>query len=45
VQGAYANNLSWQHAGDALLANVLGGIIISWAIVGRHRVYPAAGLS
>jgi ABC-type branched-subunit amino acid transport system ATPase component/ABC-type branched-subunit amino acid transport system permease subunit len=26
VQGAYANNLSWQHAGDALLANVLGGI-------------------
>ncbi len=26
VQGAYANNLSWQHAADALLANVLGGI-------------------
>ena len=26
VQGAYANNLSWQHAGDALLANVLGGV-------------------
>jgi ABC-type branched-subunit amino acid transport system ATPase component/ABC-type branched-subunit amino acid transport system permease subunit len=26
VQGAYANNLNWQHAGDAVLANVLGGI-------------------
>lgn len=26
VQGAYANNLNWQHAGDALLANVLGGV-------------------
>lgn len=26
VQGAYANNLSWQHAGDALMANVLGGV-------------------
>jgi branched-chain amino acid transport system ATP-binding protein len=26
VQGAYPDNLSWQHAGDALLANVLGGV-------------------
>jgi ABC-type branched-subunit amino acid transport system ATPase component/ABC-type branched-subunit amino acid transport system permease subunit len=25
LRGAYADNLSWQHAGDALLANVLGG--------------------
>ncbi len=26
LQGAYANNLSWQHAGDALLMTVLGGV-------------------
>jgi branched-chain amino acid transport system ATP-binding protein len=26
IQGAYANNLNWQHAGDAVLANVLGGV-------------------
>ena len=26
LQGAYANNLSWQHAGDPLLMNVLGGV-------------------
>ncbi|RKP53323.1 ATP-binding cassette domain-containing protein [Pararobbsia silviterrae] len=26
VQGVYANNLSWQHAGDALLMVVLGGV-------------------
>lgn len=26
LQGAYANNLSWQHAGDALLMVVLGGV-------------------
>jgi branched-chain amino acid transport system ATP-binding protein len=26
LQGAYADNLSWQHAGDALLMAVLGGV-------------------
>jgi branched-chain amino acid transport system ATP-binding protein len=26
LQGAYANNLSWQHAGDSLLMTVLGGV-------------------
>ncbi len=26
LRGAYADNLSWQHAGDALLMTVLGGI-------------------
>ncbi len=26
LQGAYPNNLSWQHAGDALLMVVLGGV-------------------
>ncbi|WP_240162749.1 branched-chain amino acid ABC transporter ATP-binding protein/permease [Paraburkholderia sp. Cy-641] len=26
MQGVYANNLSWQHAGDALLMVVLGGV-------------------
>jgi len=26
LQGVYANNLSWQHAGDALLMTVLGGV-------------------
>lgn len=26
LQGAYANNLNWQHAGDALLMSVLGGV-------------------
>ena len=26
LQGVYADNLSWQHAGDALLMNVLGGV-------------------
>ncbi|MGG5822327.1 ATP-binding cassette domain-containing protein [Falsiroseomonas sp. HW251] len=26
LQGAYANNLSWQHAADALLMVVLGGV-------------------
>lgn len=26
LQGAYANNLAWQHAGDALLMAVLGGV-------------------
>lgn len=26
VRGAYANNLSWQHAADALLMAVLGGV-------------------
>jgi branched-chain amino acid transport system ATP-binding protein len=26
LQGAYANNLSWQRAGDALLMTVLGGV-------------------
>ncbi len=26
LQGAYADNLSWQHAGDALLMTVLGGV-------------------
>ncbi|ATR19503.1 ABC transporter ATP-binding protein (plasmid) [Roseomonas sp. FDAARGOS_362] len=26
IQGAYANNLSWVHAGDSLLMTVLGGV-------------------
>lgn len=26
LQGAYANNLNWEHAGDALLMTVLGGV-------------------
>ncbi|OYU47948.1 MAG: ABC transporter ATP-binding protein [Rhizobiales bacterium PAR1] len=26
LQGVYANNLSWQHAGDSLLMAVLGGV-------------------
>ncbi|WP_102227120.1 branched-chain amino acid ABC transporter ATP-binding protein/permease [Acidimangrovimonas sediminis] len=26
LQGAYANNLNWQHAGDALMMSVLGGV-------------------
>lgn len=26
MQGVYANNLSWQHAGDALLMTLLGGV-------------------
>jgi branched-chain amino acid transport system ATP-binding protein len=26
IRGAYADNLSWQHAGDALLMTVLGGV-------------------
>ncbi|MBN8943759.1 MAG: ATP-binding cassette domain-containing protein [Rhizobiales bacterium] len=26
LQGVYANNLSWQHAGDPLLMTVLGGV-------------------
>jgi ABC-type branched-subunit amino acid transport system ATPase component/ABC-type branched-subunit amino acid transport system permease subunit len=26
LQGAYADNLSWQHAGDSLLMTVLGGV-------------------
>ncbi len=26
LQGAYANNLNWQHAGDSLLMSVLGGV-------------------
>ena len=26
LQGVYANNLNWQHAGDSLLMTVLGGI-------------------
>ena len=26
LQGVYADNLSWQHAGDSLLMNVLGGV-------------------
>jgi branched-chain amino acid transport system ATP-binding protein len=26
LQGAYANNLSWQHAGDAVLMTALGGV-------------------
>src|SRR3954452_16983014 len=26
LQGVYANNLNWQHAGDALLMTVLGGV-------------------
>jgi ABC-type branched-subunit amino acid transport system ATPase component/ABC-type branched-subunit amino acid transport system permease subunit len=26
LQGAYANNLSWQHAGDAVLMAALGGV-------------------
>lgn len=26
LRGVYANNLSWQHAGDALLMTILGGI-------------------
>jgi ABC-type branched-subunit amino acid transport system ATPase component/ABC-type branched-subunit amino acid transport system permease subunit len=26
LQGVYANNLGWQHAGDALLMTILGGI-------------------
>jgi ABC-type branched-subunit amino acid transport system ATPase component/ABC-type branched-subunit amino acid transport system permease subunit len=26
IRGAYANNLGWQHAGDALLMSVLGGV-------------------
>ena len=26
LQGAYANNLEWQQAGDALLMTVLGGV-------------------
>ena len=26
LQGAYANNLNWQHAGDSLLMTVLGGV-------------------
>jgi ABC-type branched-subunit amino acid transport system ATPase component/ABC-type branched-subunit amino acid transport system permease subunit len=26
IQGSYANNLSWVHAGDALLMTVLGGV-------------------
>ena len=26
LQGVYANNLSWQHAGDLLLMTVLGGV-------------------
>jgi len=26
LRGAYADNLSWQHAGDALLMSVLGGV-------------------
>jgi branched-chain amino acid transport system ATP-binding protein len=26
LQGVYANNLHWQHAGDALLMTVLGGV-------------------
>lgn len=26
LQGVYANNLSWHHAGDALLMTVLGGV-------------------
>jgi len=26
LQGAYANNLSWEHAGDSLLMTVLGGV-------------------
>lgn len=26
IQGAYANNLGWQHAGDALMMAVLGGV-------------------
>ncbi len=26
LQGAYANNLGWQHAGDALLMTILGGV-------------------
>lgn len=26
LQGAYADNLSWEHAGDALLMTVLGGV-------------------
>ena len=26
LQGVYANNLSWQHAGDSLLMTVLGGV-------------------
>jgi branched-chain amino acid transport system ATP-binding protein len=26
IRGAYADNLSWQHAGDALLMAVLGGV-------------------
>jgi branched-chain amino acid transport system ATP-binding protein len=26
LQGAYSNNLSWEHAGDSLLMTVLGGV-------------------
>ncbi len=26
LRGAYADNLGWQHAGDALLMTVLGGV-------------------
>ncbi len=26
LRGAYADNLSWQHAGDALLMTVMGGV-------------------
>ena len=26
LQGVYADNLSWQHAGDSLLMTVLGGV-------------------
>ena len=44
LQGAYADNLSWQHAGDSLLMAVLGGVHhFLGPAVGRHRLHPAGG--
>jgi len=37
LKGAYADNLSWQHAGDSLLMAVLGGVH-HFRLEGRRRI-------
>ncbi|MDT8351879.1 branched-chain amino acid ABC transporter permease [Roseomonas mucosa] len=44
IQGAYANNLSWVHAGDSLLMTVLGGRApFPRSALGRNRLHHPGG--
>ena len=46
LQGVYADNLSWQHAGDSLLMTVLGGVHHFlgplWGAIALHRACRTA---